>query len=193
MNNEQWKTFIRCLPWQSLMVTIEYWNNTVGVSKYLIHHKYKKGRWVRLRITNIRIIIIIIRSFRYNHPSYELYPSYSYELYPSYSSYDSGVVVVTEVLSSVVGVNEGLTPIVVLSVVVNLPPTDWAGVDAVMARPPVESRSGLSWVQRLQVKGWAGVPALQRRQVKGAAEVSVVAQSLQMKGCCLVPITHWPQ
>ena len=53
-----------------------------------------------------------------------------------------------------------------------------------------DSRSGLSWVQRLQVKGWAGVPSLQRRQVKAAAEVSVVAQSLQMKGCRLGPITH---
>ena len=56
-----------------------------------------------------------------------------------------------------------------------------------------DSRSGLSWVQRLQVKGVAGVPSLQRRQVKAAAEVSVVAQSLHMKGCCLVPITHCPQ
>ena len=53
-----------------------------------------------------------------------------------------------------------------------------------------DSRSGLSWVQRLQVKGWAGVPSLQRRQVKAAAEVLVVAQSLQMKGCRLGPITH---
>ena len=55
-----------------------------------------------------------------------------------------------------------------------------------------DSRSGLSWLQRLQVKGVAGVPSLQRRQVKAAAEVLVlvVAQSLQMKGCCLGPITH---
>ena len=103
---------------------------------------------MRLRITNIRIIIIIIRSFRYNHPSYELYPSY--DSFPG--SVGSGtlsvVVVLTEglvpivVLSSVV-VKEGLTPMVVLSVVVN----------EGEARPPEESRSGLSWVQRLQVKG----------------------------------------
>ena len=83
-----------------------------------------------------------------NHPSYELYPSY--DSFPG--SVGSGtlsvVVVLTEglvpivVLSSVV-VKEGLTPMVVLSVVVN----------EGEARPPEESRSGLSWVQRLQVKG----------------------------------------
>ena len=56
-----------------------------------------------------------------------------------------------------------------------------------------DSRSGLSWLQRLQVKGVAGVPSLQRRQVKAAAEVSMGAQCLQMKGCCLVPTTHCPQ